>query len=221
VIYSRAIRFNRTEFALVLGIAFGLLILLSVGSLFVQQHSATVATSQLVQLLSYELIVGTGVALILRHNGWRLPHFNLYPSLGATGAGLLLAVGGAILLYACNWVVAAAVGPTSSVPVHPYLTLAAGSSSLLVATVCLVNPLFEEMLLAGYVVGSLRRRYGMIVAINFSALLRVAVHLDQSVTAVLWIGLMGLLFGYVYAYTRRLWPLVVAHMTYDFVVLTF
>src|SRR5689334_13922784 len=135
VIYTRAIRFNRTEFALVLGIAFGLLILLSVASLFAQHHSAALATSQLVQLLSYELIVGTGVALILRHNGWRLPHFNLYPSLGATGAGVLLALVGAILLFACNWLVALAFGPSVGAPMHPHLALAAGSSSLLVATV--------------------------------------------------------------------------------------
>ena len=39
-------------------------------------------------------------------------------------------------------------------------------------------------------------------------------------TVLLWLGLMGLVCGYTYAYTRRLWPLVVAHMIYDFVVLS-
>ena len=76
------------------------------------------------------------------------------------------------------------------------------------------------MLVCGYVIGALRRRYGIIVAINFSAALRVALHLDQGAFAILWVGLIGLLCAYLYVRTRRLWPLVVAHMIHDFVVLS-
>jgi membrane protease YdiL (CAAX protease family) len=218
MIFIRAVRFNRTEFALVLGIAFGLLILLSIASVFGQHQGAVLAGTQLTRLLSYELVVGTAVAWILRYNGWRLPHFHLYPTLGATGGGLLLAAAGAALFYACTWLLALLFGPAFNAPLHPHVALAPGPASLLVATVCVVNPLFEEMLLSGYVISALRRRYGIVVAVNFSAILRVALHLDQSASLLLWLGLMGLVCGYVYAYTRRLWPLVVAHMIYDFVV---
>jgi CAAX protease family protein len=220
MIFIRAVRFNRAEFALVLGIAFGLLILLSVASLFRQHQSAALAGIELTRLLSYELVVGTAVAWILRYNGWRLPHFNLYPSLGATGAGVLLAAAGAVLFYACSWLLALLFGPAFNAPLHPHVALAPGSASLLVAAICVVNPLFEEMLLSGYVIGALRRRYGVVVAVNFSAMLRVAVHLDQGASVLLWLGLIGLVCGYVYAYTRRLWPLVIAHMIYDFAVLS-
>ena len=88
MIYSRAIRFSRVEFALVIGIAFGLLIHLSFASLFsTSGHQGSVfANAQLTRLLTYELVVGSAVAVILRFNGWRLPHFNVYPTFGATGA---------------------------------------------------------------------------------------------------------------------------------------
>jgi membrane protease YdiL (CAAX protease family) len=220
VIYSRAVRFNRIEFALVLGIAFGLLILLSLSSLFSHHQGSLFANAELTRLLTYELIVGSAVAMILRYNGWRLPHFNVYPTLGANGAGVLLAAAGVVLFYACGWIATLAFGTGYDTRLHEDAAPYTGSGSLLIALVCVVNPLFEEMLVCGYVIGALRRRYGVIVAINFSALLRVALHLDQGAFAILWVGLIGLLCGYMYVRTRRLWPLVVAHMIYDFVVLS-
>lgn len=219
MIYTRAIRFNRIEFALVLGIAFGLLIHLSLSSLLGHQ-SAAFGNAQLARLLAYELVVGSGVAMILRHNGWRLPHFNVYPTLGATGAGLLLAAGGVALFQGCAWLATWIFGSTIDTHLTGWPQTAVPASALLIALVCVVNPLFEEMLVSGYVIGALRRRYGVLAAINFSAALRVAVHLDQGIFAVLWVGLIGLLCGYVYVQTRRLWPLVVAHMIYDFVLLS-
>jgi membrane protease YdiL (CAAX protease family) len=220
VIYIPAVRFNRIEFALVLGIAFGLLIHLSVSSLLGHQDGTLLSDIQLTRLLTYELIVGSAVAVILRYNGWRLPHFNVYPTLGATGAGVALALAGVALFYVCGWVAQLAFGAGYDTHLHEESSLFAASASVLIALVCIVNPLFEEMLVSGYVIGALRRRYGVIVAINFSAALRVALHLDQGVFAILWVGLIGLLCGYVYVYTRRLWPLVVAHMIHDFVVLS-
>ena len=220
MIYSRAVRFNRIEFALVLGIAFGLLIHLSHTSLFGHQQGGLFANAHLTRLLTYELIVGTAVAMILRYNGWRLPHFNVYPTLGATGSGVLLAGAGVALFYACGWLATLIFGAGYDTHLHEEPALIAGSASLLIGLVCVVNPLFEEMLVCAYAIGSLRRRYGVIVAINFSALLRVALHLDQGAFAILWVGLIGLLCGYLYVYTRRLWPLVVAHMIHDFVVLS-
>ena len=64
VIYTRAVRFNRIEFALVLGIAFGLLIHLSITSLLGHHQGGLFANAHLTRLLSYELIVGTAVAMI-------------------------------------------------------------------------------------------------------------------------------------------------------------
>lgn len=222
MIYSRAIRFNRIEFALVIGIAFGLLIHLSLNSLFSTpgHYGSMFANVHLARLLTYELIVGSAVAVILRFNGWRLPHFNVYPTLGATGAGVLLAAGGVVLFYACGFLARFIFGSGYDTHLHEESTLLAGSASFLIALVCVVNPLFEEMLVCGYVIGALRRRYGVIVAINFSAALRVALHLDQGAFAILWVGLIGLLCAYLYVRTRRLWPLVVAHMIHDFVVLS-
>ncbi len=184
----------------------------SPGGLFTNIH--------LTRLLVYELLVGSAVAAILRYNGWRLPHFNVYPTLGATGAGVLVAAAGVGLFYTCGFLAQLILGSGYDTQLHRDPSLFAGSASFLIALVCIVNPLFEEMLVCAYVIGSLRRRYGVVVAINFSAALRVALHLDQGAFAILWVGLIGLLCGYFYVRTRRLWPLVIAHMIHDFVVLS-
>ena len=64
MIYTRAVRFNRIEFALVLRIAFGLLIHLSITRLFGHHQGGSFANTHLTRLLSYELIVSTAVAMI-------------------------------------------------------------------------------------------------------------------------------------------------------------
>jgi uncharacterized protein len=218
--YTRTVRFNRIEFALVLAIAFGLLIHFSVSSLVAHQPGTALGDTHLTRLLAYELIVGTAVALILRYNGWRLPHFNVYPTVGATVAGVALAIAGVVLFYLCGWLAQFAFGAGYDTQLHEESSLFAGSAAALIATVSIVNPLFEEMLVCGYVIGALRRRYGVMVAINFSAALRVLLHLDQGAFAILWVGIIGLLCAHMYVHTRRLWPLVVAHMIHDFVVLS-
>ena len=45
--------------------------------------------------------------------------------------------------------------------------------------------------------------------------LRVLYHLYQGPLGVLTIVPMGLMFGYIYVRTRKLWPVIVAHVLMD------
>lgn len=57
------------------------------------------------------------------------------------------------------------------------------------------------------------------MAVNVSALIRLSYHLYQGVAGVLAVVPLGLLFGFWFARTRQLWPLIVAHAILDFVAL--
>jgi len=81
--------------------------------------------------------------------------------------------------------------------------------AMLVATV--VKAVFEEVLVCGYVVQSLRGRFGIALAANASIALRMSFHLYQGPAAFLGYAVLGLVFTLFYVRTGRLWPLIVAH----------
>ena len=95
-----------------------------------------------------------------------------------------------------------------------------GLSMQLVFLVSVVNGIFEELFVAGYIITSLAERRGMWMAINVSVVVRLLYHLYQGPIGVMTIVPMGLLYGYVYARTRQLWPLVVAHILVDIIGLS-
>jgi membrane protease YdiL (CAAX protease family) len=90
-----------------------------------------------------------------------------------------------------------------------------------VFAVSVVNGVFEEVFVAGYAITALQQARGMWTAINVSTAVRVLYHLYQGPIAFLTIAPLGLLFGYVYARTRQLWPLIVAHVLLDIVGLLY
>ena len=90
----------------------------------------------------------------------------------------------------------------------------------LVFLVSIVNGIFEELFVAGYIITALTARRGMWMAINVSVVVRLLYHLYQGPIGVLTIVPMGLLYGYVYSRTRQLWPLIVAHVLIDIIGLS-
>lgn len=74
----------------------------------------------------------------------------------------------------------------------------------------------EEVIVVGYLLTRLRQlRVNPVTAIVASSLLRGAYHLYQGFSAGLGNVVMGLVFGYVWQRTGRLWPLIIAHTLID------
>ena len=74
----------------------------------------------------------------------------------------------------------------------------------------------EEVIVVGYLLTRLRQlRVTTPVALCCSALLRGAYHLYQGFGAGLGNAVMGLVFGYAWVRTGRLWPLIIAHGLID------
>ncbi|MGZ5290932.1 MAG: CPBP family intramembrane glutamic endopeptidase [Actinomycetota bacterium] len=124
----------------------------------------------------------------------------LFAVVGAGGIGVYLA---SVELGVNRFVVP--VPPLGHWWTVPVLLLNAAETALL-----------EEVVVVAYLVTRLRQ-LGLteIAAIGASALLRGTYHLYQGWGGFLGNVAMGLLFGFVFARTRRAWPIVIAHFLLD------
>jgi membrane protease YdiL (CAAX protease family) len=87
-----------------------------------------------------------------------------------------------------------------------------------VVLVSTVNPIVEEFLWLGYGYTALRP-FGNAAAILGSAGLRTLLHAYQGAMALVSILPLGLVFTIYYARSRRIWPVIVAHMLFDVIAL--
>jgi len=167
-------------------------------------------------LVGHELAVLVALAAFLRVRGWTLERIGLGPNLRETLIGVAIAAAvevaaGVIWTFAVAWSpeIGAAGEAFNQVTgsLHP-ATLIAGS---------LVNPIFEEAFLCGYVVTALKDRAGPWTAVNVSAGIRLLYHLYQGVVGVIFTAPFGVFFAYWFVRQGRLWPLIVAHVLIDFV----
>ncbi len=207
---------DRVEFLAVTTVAFGYLILVSLAAVvYPSTQPAVMSDSHLHSLVRYEAIVLIVLAIFLYFRGWsfRGVGLRLHPTDPAIGLGL------AVLAYAAYYFVYAVAefgvpGVAQPGPSSAEFTLGA------VILVSLLNPIFEEVLVCGYVVSYFRRsKRGFWFAVNTSVALRLAYHLYQGAFGVISIVPLGLVFTYWFARTGRLWPIIIAHAIFDFVAL--
>jgi membrane protease YdiL (CAAX protease family) len=158
------------------------------------------------------------LASFLFFRGWTLQRIGLNARLLDTAIGLLLAVASAL---AANLAVLIAAGfrPDFLEAANNPAFVTPGFDAGTVLAASALNGLFEEVFLCGYVITVLKERRGFWTAINVSVAIRLSYHLYQGPIGVLQIVPVGLIFGYFYARTGRLWPLVVAHVLVDFLSL--
>jgi membrane protease YdiL (CAAX protease family) len=204
-----------TEFLIVILSAFGYLIIGSLLSSAAPLRCKTIAFSsyRLYGLLIYEIIILGAIALFLRERGWRVKDFNLQISWRLTGRGLLLMIS-AYVLIAIGYVVLKLLWNTID---NAVVTLDTRRVDVVVAAaISLVNPIFEETIVVGYVVEALKRPGKAWLGVALSAIIRTLYHLYQGPPAAFSVMLIGILFACAYLRWSRLWPLLVAHGLMDF-----
>lgn len=123
------------------------------------------------------------------------------------GLGLALLIGLPGLAF---YLVSRALGMNASVePAELYDTWWRIPVLLLAA---FANGWAEEVIVVGFLLTRLRQlRFSPVAAVIVTSVLRGVYHLYQGFGAGLGNVVMGLVFGYVYVRTGRLWPLIVAH----------
>jgi membrane protease YdiL (CAAX protease family) len=213
---------GRTEVLLVLLVAFGITVPHSLWALLSPESLANRAPPITNQALHRTVIYELGVMVILvpflRARGWTRERLGIRPTAKDSLWGV-----GIVLAYYAGFVVLV----TLIADVWPQTVLAASRMRLTqgpfdwpsITVASVVNPVFEEVFVCGYVITALKERFGTTTAVNVSAGIRVFYHFYQGALGVLGIAPMALLFAYWYARTGRLWPLIVAHALEDFTAL--
>ena len=198
---------DRGEFLLVFTITFGYEIAVSAWSMFARRGRFEFSTWKVWDGILLEISILIVVGCVLHIRGWRLRLLGgrLTWQFALAGIPLFLWY---MLLYWGTGIAIVLIYPDAAKMRLPMMIHSA-SPALLLLFVC-INSVFEEFMVAGYVIQALED-HGAAFAITASTLIRFSYHLYQGPIATISILPLGLLFGYVYWRWRNLWPLVVAH----------
>ncbi len=172
------------------------------------------------RVMLYEAVVLIALGWLLHLRGWTFARVGLAPSWRSTAAGVALAVAAYGVFLVVYFSVAPLLAWAQAAEAAPELRGADIELSLLtIVGFSILNPFFEELFVAGYLITVVKGGRGFWPAVSASAALRLLYHLYQGPAAVVGILPLGLVFGYWYARTGRLWPLIVAHALFDAVAL--
>jgi uncharacterized protein len=204
----------KSEFAIVVCVAFGYFAVSSLYAAFYPSVLPPISQGHLQFLLIFESIVLVSLCLFLRLRGWTIKRVGALPSTRDTVMGLGLVV---VTYMACVlvWII---VHDTGMHPRYPGSYPALVDDGLHLRTVVaasILNPVYEELFLCGYIVTALKERDSSVTAVNVSVAIRLVYHLYQGAIGVLTIIPLGLIFSWWYARTGRLWPVLVAHAVFD------
>jgi membrane protease YdiL (CAAX protease family) len=203
---------HRVEFALVITLAFGYFILGSVVAVFSPATEVGISEAGLQFMVVYELGMLFVLGVLLAVRGWEPKELGLGPNRSDPWIAIVLGV----VAYAAFFAVWMTLG--QSVPGAAEIPEGTIQHDLRVPTVLIVsvvNGLFEEIFVCGYVISALRKTRSISFAINVSIAIRLSYHLYQGPAGVVSIIPIGLVFAHWFARTGRLWPIAIAHCLFD------
>ncbi|HXH37408.1 MAG TPA: CPBP family intramembrane glutamic endopeptidase [Thermoanaerobaculia bacterium] len=206
---------SRAEFFLIITLCFGYFIGSSLTVLLRHIHTFELSTFRVMRGIATEIAILAVTGWILHIRGWRLSRLSKRISWRGVLAGVPLVVA-YFLLYLVTGIALVLAYPPASRLATMRMIPSAPAALLLVFIV--VNSVFEEVTVSGYVVTALSE-HGPALSITASTLLRFLYHLYQGPIACISILPLGLLFGAVYWRWKNLWPLGVAHTIANIVAL--
>ncbi len=221
-------RFSAGEFVVVVAAAFGTSILISLYSLATGKAHAEAGpmsfftSNHLYGIVMHELLMAPVVMSVLFARGWRPADFPM----GVTRVLTVLGIGVAAATIAGDWIITAVLKGLfgnigSALEAHESYVPLGGPSLSSVLVLSIVNPVYEELFVCGYVITALRQRFGVATAVNVSVAIRVSYHLYQGLTAFPFPAMYGLIQAYIFVRCGKLWPLIVSHAILDFYALWF
>ncbi|NYF21830.1 membrane protease YdiL (CAAX protease family) [Xanthomonas sp. JAI131] len=204
------------ELLAVVAIALGLPIYWSFSAVLAPTGEPSFSEASLWGMVLYELLVLALLVPVLWFRGWTPQVLGLHwrgrdirPAIG-----LLIAC--IVACYPLNWLgagMAEAVNPSMDAMVAGKLSLTA------VVAVSLLNPIFEEVFVCAYVIRVLQRSHSPAFAVNVSVAIRASYHLYQGPIGAISLVVVGLILGWWFARTGRLWPAIIAHGLMDLLAL--
>ncbi len=204
----------RVEFVVVVTMAFGYFAFVSI-FVALHPHAGPLHTNRSLIVLSvYELVLMAILFPFLRIRGWTFSKIGLDPTWRDTGLGILLFFA-FYAVWVLVWIATVALAPETAQRMSETHIITQVIPATTIVANGMINPLFEEVFVCGYVMTALRKEGSTWFALNASVAIRLLYHLYQGPLGVLSIIPMGLMSGYWYARTGRLWPVIVAHAAMD------
>jgi uncharacterized protein len=171
----------------------------------------------LVSGILYQTVVLAVLVWFLKRRGWRLEHLTRPFAPRDMGRAVALWAMALLTAYATLaivfWLAPAQTGTVLKT------TFEGDLNGVLIGVYSLVNPLFEELVLLGFVSTAFRSSPVWQVFL-LSLALRAAAHTYQGVFAALTVIPVGVIFTWYYLRTGRLWPVVLAHSMQDALALS-
>jgi len=174
----------------------------------------------LIGIVVFEVVQAAFLIWFLHVRGWTLEKIGLRITWRGTGMGWLLLLGTYVVAMVAQHLASMALPAQMQAGVERYPVSDPDVNMQLVFIASTVNGMFEEIFVAGYIITALREARGVWTAVNVSTVVRLLYHLYQGPIGVVTIVPMGLLYGFVYARTRQLWPLMFAHVLIDIIGLS-
>jgi uncharacterized protein len=205
------------EFAIVVAGAFGLSIIDSIQAVLHLSPGVLQSEAGMWHDIGLEVVIFLILGGLLWLRGWTTDRLGLQSHWmdGLHGAALAVAAYLAIVLVvvALNTLVPQLAQAAAKLDPLPKVL-----SLWIIAALVLVDSFCEEFFLTGYIISALKEKAGESVAVNVSVGIRLLCQIHQGVFAVVVIPI-GLIFGYWYARTGRLWPVMVGHAALNLVLL--
>lgn len=211
--YVRALS-PKAEFLIVILVSFGYFILSNFLSVLAPGAFAHITEGHLRFLLIYESIVIIVLWKFLSVRRWHFQQLGLAPKLKDIGTGVALA----IAVYVAHTAIMVAVAYIAPEQITRLGRLVAPDIGLApIVAVSILNAVFEEVFVCGYVITSIRKTRSISFAVNVSIAIRLSYHLYQGTARLIGIFPIGLIFALWFARTGRLWPAIIAHCIIDLI----
>lgn len=206
-------RTSLVEIAVVLGLPTALFLASSTLWLVRGQQRLVFTDAGLLWTVALEIVMSALLLVYLWRRGWT--------PVSAAGAPEIRDVPRGVLVWIVAMMALSIVTALLSIAVPSWRHVVqahrfAGSISIPVAmVVAILNSVFEEFLWLGYSVPALESRVGLRTACVISIAIRTLVHSYQGAVPLIGIGIIAIVFTGYYARSRRLWPVIVAHVITD------
>jgi membrane protease YdiL (CAAX protease family) len=199
------------EAAVIMGICFGLSIVISIHAVLADFPSSPFSDNGLMWLAGTDVLLAFAALVVLFLRGYAIGTLLPVPTL----KGCLQGVG----LFVAAWIAGLVLTlPFANQPEQPYVHMIedARVTVPVIVVMAMVNGAFEEVFLLGFLLRGLRG-FGLSIALGAMLLVRVLYHLYQGPVGAVWVLAIGLVFGLYFMRTNQLWPPVFAHILWDIV----
>lgn len=207
------------EFVIVVVAAFGPIVVYNI-QLVLQGAPPNnhIRDGEIIRLLIDEAMLLLVLGSFLYARGWTLERIGLGPHLKETMFGIGLFVVAELLSQMAVSVTILLV-PEFEKAEAEFAAARGALNPVLVIALSVVNPIWEEGFLCGYMITALRGRTQWSVAVAASVAVRTVYHFYQGPLGVISILPFGIVLTLCYLRWGRLWPLIVAHVAGDYIPL--